>query len=764
MSARTAPQPQWSAQMITADCSSAPLLRTTFDLDTGHGKVTSAVLRATALGIVEARLDGVPVSPDVLAPGWTAYEQRLRYTEWDVLELVRPTNTLVLAVGNGWYRGRMGWLGMKSVYGDERAAAAELVVTFDDGHRQTVVTDAGWQAAPSGIVEDDWYDGQVTDARLLMPAEAHLAPDDAWGQARVVDFDASVLEPYIGPPVRRQEEIAPTVVGRDQEGRLLLDFRQNLVGWCRIRVRGAEGTELVVRHAEVLEDGGLSVRPLRSAKAVDRFVLSGGDDVLEPTFTFHGFQYASIEGWTGTDEEAVEAVRAVVIGSVLDRTGHFTCSDADLNQLHQNVVWGMRGNFVEVPTDCPQRDERMGYIGDLAAFAPTAAYLFDVRDFMRDWLRDLSLEQEKAGGFVPIVVPDVLKYQTGMYEVPEGVVIKPAPMALYHDGAVWIPWALYEQYGDLRILDEQRTSVAAYVRFIEDTINEDGTLTEGFQLGDWLDPAAPPEDPGAARADKEVLATACMYRSVDLSARMARALGDDEEADRRAAVAARIRQGFTTRYVGADGHIRSDAPTVYALAIAFGLVSDAQLRAAGDRLAKLVADGGYVIATGFVGTPFILHALSISGHTDTAYRLLTQKECPSWLYQVSKGATTIWERWDAIRPDGSVNPGEMTSFNHYAFGSVADWMHRVVAGLSPLEPGYRRVLFAPRPGGGLSSAGARVRTPHGQARLAWTLDGDRIRVEIEVPEGTEGVLSLPGVDERVLTPGEYVIDEPLATA
>ncbi|MFB4420816.1 family 78 glycoside hydrolase catalytic domain [Streptomyces sp. QL37] len=745
--------------MITADCPSAPLLRTSVDLDAGHGAVVAAVLRATALGVVEARLNGVPASPDVLTPGWSAYEQRLRYAEWDVRELIRPTTIVVLSVGNGWYRGRMGWLGMQSVYGPERAAAAELLLTFEDGHRQTVVTDEHWQAASSGVLSDDWYDGQVTDTRLLMPADAHLAPDDVWTQARVVDFDPSVLEPYIGPPVRRHEEIAPTVVGRTAEGHLLLDFRQNIVGWLRIRVQGAEGAELVVRHAEVLEDGDLSVRPLRSAAAVDRYVLSGAEDVLEPTFTFHGFQYATIEGWTGTDESAVEAVKAVVVGSVLERTGHFSCSDADLTRLHENVVWGMRGNFLEVPTDCPQRDERMGYIGDLAAFAPTAAYLFDVRDFMRDWLRDLSLEQEKAGGLVPIVVPDVLKYETGMYTPPEGVVIKPAPMALYHDGAVWIPWALYEQYGDLRFLEEQRRSVADYLKLIEDTLNEDGTLTEGFQLGDWLDPAAPPEDPSAARADREVLATACMYRSVDLAARMARALGDDEEAERRALVADRIRQGFTTRYVGTDGRIRSDAPTVYALAIAFGLVSGAGARAAGDRLAQLVADGGHVIATGFVGTPFILHALSASGHTDTAYRLLTQKECPSWLYQVSMGATTIWERWDAIRPDGSVNPGEMTSFNHYAFGSVADWMHRVVAGLSPLEPGYRRVLFAPRPGGGLSSAAARVRTPQGEAAIDWSIDGDRIRAAVQVPEGTEGILSLPGMAERTLAPGRHQIEE-----
>jgi alpha-L-rhamnosidase len=756
---RSSSNPPWSAQMITGDHPSAPLLRTTFELAQGHGEVVSAVLRVTALGIVEARLNGVPASPDVLAPGWSAYERRLRYAEWDVLALVRFTTTIVLAVGNGWYRGRMGWLGQRSVYGPDRAAAADLVLEFFDGHRQTVLTDRNWQAAPSGILGDDWYDGQVTDTRLLQPADAHQAPEEHWGPVRVVDFDASVLEPYIGPPVRRQEVLAPVNVRRTEEGALVLDFGQNLVGRLQVRVRGQEGDELVVHHAEVLEGGDLALRPLRSAKAEDRFVLSGGDDRLEPIFTFHGFRYAKLHGWPGTDEQALENIGAVVLGSQLERTGYFACSDPDLTRLHQNVVWGMRGNFLEVPTDCPQRDERMGYLGDLAAFAPTAAFLFDVGDFMRDWLRDLTLEQRLLGGQVPIVVPNVLKYEPSMFQALPGVVVKPAPMALYHDGCVWIPWALWEQYGDPRVLREQDESVTSYLAIIEGALDEHGTLTEGYQLGDWLDPAAPADDPRAARADREVVATACVYRSADLAARMAQVLGDEDEAERRSRLADRLRQGFLARYVGADGRVRSDAPTVYALAIAFGLVTGEAAQVAGDRLAELVAEGGYVIATGFAGTPFILHALSSTGHTGTAYRLLTQRECPSWLYQVSMGATTIWERWDALLPDGRVNPGEMTSFNHYAFGSVADWMHKVLAGISPLEPGYRRVLFAPQPGGGLDSAGASLRTPHGVSGIRWSLDGERLRLELDVAEGAEGVLRLPGRADRVLPPGHHEVEE-----
>jgi alpha-L-rhamnosidase len=752
----------WTALMITTSHPSAPLLRTSFELDPGHGELTSARLRATALGVVEARLNGTPVAPDVLTPGWSAYEQRLRYAEWDVLELIEPSTTLVLAVGNGWFRGRLGWLGMVGVYGPERAASAELVLTYADGHQQTLVTDETWVGAASGILEDDLYDGQTTDHRLLLPEWAHRpGSEEEWTPVRVVDFDPALLEPYIGPPVVRHEQIAPISAGRTADGSLLLDFGQNLVGWLRFQVRGEAGQELVMEHAEVLEEGDLALRPLRSAKAMDRHVLSGGDDLIEPTFTFHGFRYARIKGWPGTDSQALAAVRAVVVGSELDRIGHFTCSDPDLVQLHQNVVWGLRGNFLDVPTDCPQRDERMGYIGDLAAFAPTAAFLYDLGPFLRDWLRDLSLEQAAQDGQVPIIVPNVLKYERPMYEIPEGVVIKPAPMALYHDGCVWIPWALWEQYGDRRILAEQDGSISAYATFVESCLDADGTLTEGFQLGDWLDPAAPPEDPSRARADNEVVATACMYRSLDLAARISLVLNKPDEAAHRRAVADRIRAGFRARYVEPDGRIRSDAPTVYALAIAFGLLEEKTEQAAGDRLAELVAEGGYVVATGFVGTPFVLHALTRTGHADAGYRLLTERGCPSWLYQVSMGATTIWERWDAMRPDGSINPGEMTSFNHYAFGSVAEWMHTTLAGIAPREPGYRSILFAPQPGAGLASAAADLRTPLGQASIAWEREGTFLRLRIEVPEGSSGVLRLPGHAERELGAGVHELREQL---
>jgi alpha-L-rhamnosidase len=753
MSARA----NWTAQMITADVGSAPILRTRVTLAADHGVVVSGRLRATAFGLVDAWVNGVSVSTEVLTPGWTSYEGRLRYADWDVTGLLEPSTTVALAVGNGWYRGRLGWNGLDGAYGPDRAAAAELTITYADGHVQQVVTDETWDAAPSGILADDLYDGEAIDARLLLPQHAHLHDDDAFGAVRTVPLDVSTLEPYLAPPIRRQEEIEPQLLGTTDGGALLLDFGQNLVGWLRIKVRGDQGRKLIVHHAEVLEGGDLSLRPLRSAKAMDTFVLSGGDDVFEPTFTFHGFRYARIAGWPGTPDEALAAIRAVVIGSDLVRTGYFECSHPLLTQLHENVVWGMRGNFIGLPTDCPQRDERLAYVGDLAAFAPTASFLYDVNDFLVDWFRDLNIEQRLGSGQVPLTVPNSLKFEQSVVEEPEGGWgdFAPGPMALWQDGAVWIPWTIYEQSGDPRILEQQRNSIEQYLSYVESALNENGTMTAGYQLGDWLDPAAPPDDPRAARADREVVATACMYRSVALGARIADVLGDHEAAKHRESLARRIRTGFLNAYVSPDGRIRSDAPTVYAVAVAFGLVTGKLAQAAGDRLAELIAEAGHVIATGFIGTPFVLHALSDTGHTDTAYRLITQQQCPSWLYQVSMGATTIWERWDAMLPDGTVNPGEMTSFNHYAFGSVADWMHCVIAGISPLTAGYTRILFAPQPGGGLTSASAELRTPHGSASIRWALDGDDLSGEVLIPEGSRAVLRLPRTQERDLGPGRH---------
>ena len=732
------------------DFDGAPLLRTEFGLAEGHGAVARATLHATAHGIFEAHLNGQPVSDDVLSPGWSSYEWRLRYRSYDVTALLQPTSVLGIALGNGWFRGRLGWGGARALYGKELAALAQLEVEFSDGYVQTVVTDESWTAGPSAVLFNDLYDGQAIDARRY--SNAWLEPgfsDEAWTGVHPAELDFSTLTPYIGPPVRRQEELPPIKIWTSPTGKTLVDFGQNLVGWIRASVQGPAGTTITLRHAEVLEKEELGTRPLRTAKATDRFILSGAEDVFEPTFTFHGFRYVEVDGWPG--ELTSDALKAVVVSSELRRIGEFECSDEMLNQLHRNVIWGLRGNFLDVPTDCPQRDERLGWTGDIAVFTPTATYLFDVDDFLRDWLKDLAAEQQAADGLVPSVVPDVLKY----VERPAGWPI-PDTTAIWSDAAVWVPWSLWWAYGDLQVLADQFDSMVAHVRRIESKLSPTGLWDEGFQFGDWLDPTAPPDEPGVSRADNGVVATACLYRDAHIVRDAATLLGRHEDAEHFASLAERTRAAFNEHYVRPEGIIHSDAETPYALAIVFGLLDPEDEQLAGKRLADLVAESGYHIRTGFAGTPFITHALTQTGHLEVAYQLLLQTECPSWLYPVTMGATTIWERWDSMLPDGTINPGQMTSFNHYAFGAVAYWMHQIIGGIAPLEPGYSRVLIAPQPRGDIRWARSSLDSRHGKISVSWSQDHDGpIELDVAVPDGVTALVQLPGTPAQELGRGQH---------
>jgi alpha-L-rhamnosidase len=741
----------WSALPIAPneDFDGAPLLRTEFVLEEGHGPVARATLHATAHGIFETYLNGQPVSDDVLSPGWSSFEWRLRYRSYDVTSLVQPRSVIGVALGNGWFRGRLGWRCSRALYGHELAALMQLEIEFTDGYIQNVVTDESWTAGPSAVLSNDLYDGQTIDARRYSDAWLQGGfSDESWTGVHTVEFDFSRLTPYIGPPVRRQEELQSIKIWTAPSGKTLVDFGQNLVGWVRVRARGPAGTTITVRHAEVLEHDELGTRPLRTAEATDRFVLSGNDDVFEPTFTFHGFRYVEVDGWP--NELTADDITAVVVSSELSRIGEFECSDELLNQLHRNVVWGTRGNFLDVPTDCPQRDERLGWTGDIAVFAPSAAYLFDVEYFLREWLANLAAEQLAADGMVPFVVPDALKYVKPPSQFP------PESTAIWSDAAVWVPWALWQAYGNLQILSDQYDSMVAHVRRVESLLSPTGLWDTGFQFGDWLDPTAPPDQPALAKADKGVVATACLYRDARMLAGTAELLGRSQDAEHFAALAERTRTAFHDHYVNDDGTIHSDAETAYTLAIAFGLLDEQTAELAGKRLAELVAESGYRIQTGFAGTPYLMDALSATGHLDEAYRLLLQREVPSWLYPVTMGATTIWERWDSMLPDGTVNPGQMTSFNHYALGAVADWMHRYIGGIAPMEAGYSRVLIAPRPGGGIHWARSSLETRHGRISVSWSQDGDGpIDLDIAVPEGVTAVVQLPGKQGQELLSGQH---------
>ncbi len=751
---------RWSASLIAPDrdFDGAPLLRTEFLLAEGHGELRRARLHLTALGILEASLNGHPVSDHVLVPGWSSYEWRLRYRSYDLLDLVRPTSVLGIALGNGWFRGRLGFRGgVSNIYGSELGALAQLELTFADGHRQVVVTDDTWTAGPTAVTANQLYDGQTIDARRR--SDAWLQPGFAspdWTGVHVVDHDPAKLVPATAPPVRRVSLLHPVEITSSPSGRVLVDFGQNFVGWVRVTVRGPAGSTITLRHAEVLEEGELGVRPLRTAEATDRFVLSGEDDVFEPTLTFHGFRYAEVDGWPGGIDalrRTPGALTGVVVSSDLVATGEFACSDELLNQFHRNVVWSTRGNFLDVPTDCPQRDERLGWTGDIAAFAPSACFLFDTQAFLESWLADLAAEQQAADGVVPYVVPDLVKY------IPAADFPPQESTAIWGDAAVWVPWALWQAYGDPGVLAKAFDSMAAHLRRVESLLSPTGLWDRGFQFGDWLDPTAPPDRPIEAKADSGVVATACLYHSARLVAEAAVIIDRLDDAAAFAALAERTRRAFQEHYVTAGGRITSDAPTVYALAIVFLLLDAEDQRRAGRRLAELVAAGGHHIQTGFAGTPFIADALTRTGHLGDAYALLTQQECPSWLYPVTMGATTVWERWDSMLPDGTINPGQMTSFNHYALGAVADWMHRTIGGIAPAEPGYSRVLVAPRPGGGLGWARASLQSRHGRIAVAWEIDGaGHLRVDVEIPDGVTASVRLPGRAPLDVGAGHHVFD------
>ncbi|MFF3500625.1 family 78 glycoside hydrolase catalytic domain [Streptomyces sp. NPDC003247] len=731
-----------TATMITPavpELTRPALLRTSFELP---APVVRARLYITAHGLYEAEINGLRVGDEVLAPGWSSYHHRLRYATHDVTALLTEgSNAIGAWLGEGWFSGRFGIHGGKTChYGRHTGLLAQLEVECADGSRVVVDTDERWRAAYGPITFAGLYEGERYDARAELPGWSRPGFDaSGWQGVQRVEFDAGTLCAPPGQPVRRVESRAPEAVLTSPSGRRVLDFGQNIAGRVRIRVTGSAGTTITLRHAEVLQDGELYTRPLRHATSADTYVLKGGGSVeeWEPRFTIHGFRYVEVTGWP--EDRAPLDVTAQVLHTDMRRTGWFSSSDALLDRLHENVRWSMRGNFVDVPTDCPQRDERLGWTGDIQVFGPTASFLYDCAGFLTSWLADLAHDQY-ADGTVPFIVPAI--------PVPEWTPAWAA--ALWGDAAVLVPWTLYQRFGDRGVLRAQYASARAWVDLVASQRGEDGVWRHGKQLGDWLDPASPPEDPWQARTDPYLVAQAYLARSARVLALIAAELGEDADESRYRTLSDEARAAFLRAFVTAEGRMTSDTQTAYALALRFDLLPDAAARAtAGERLAELVGEDGHRIATGFAGTPEVCDALSDTGHDDTAYRLLLQRECPSWLYPVTQGATTVWERWDSMLPDGTVNPGEMTSFNHYALGAVADFLHRVVAGLAPAAPGYRRLRIAPRPGGRLTRADARHLTPYGTAEAGWRLDGGTLTVTATVPPNTTADIDLPGLATTV---------------
>ena len=705
-------------------------LRAEFDVT---GPVARATLYATAVGVYQVAIDGTDVDDQVMKPGWTPYQHRTIHETTDVTALLAEgRNAIGVRLAGAWATERYGFReNARPLYAEQPRFAGQLLIEYADGSSEWVTTDASWQASTGPITASGLYAGEDHDARrALVDADgrgfAQPGYDaSAWSPAAELEA-IRTPEARVSPFVRRLDELTVQEVITTPSGRTVLDFGQNLVGRLRIRVEGPAGTEITLRHAEVLEHGELGTRPLRAAAATDHYTLAGsGVEEWEPEFTFHGFRYAEVDGWPGDFDPS--AVTAVVIHSDMERTGWFEASHPLVNQLHENIVWGLRGNFLYLPTDCPQRDERLGWTGDIQVFAPTASFLYDVRGFLDSWLRDLALEQ--VDGVVPFVVPNALGAAR--------------PAAAWGDAATIVPWVLHERYADVATVERQYSSMKGWADVLIELAGP-RRLWEGmFQFGDWLDPDAPPHLPANAKTDADIVASAYLFRSADAVARAAALLGRDEEARDYARVAEEVRAAFLAEYVTPAGRMMSDAQTAYAMAIVFEIAPPEQHAQLGERLAELTRLSGYRIGTGFVGTPIIQDALTRTGHLETARRLLVQTENPSWLYPVTMGATTIWERWDSMLPDGSINPGEMTSFNHYALGAIGDWLHRVVAGLAPDAPGYARIRIEPQPLAEFDHAWAEHLTPYGTARAGWTRGDGVLRVEAVVPPNTTAVVVLP---------------------
>ncbi|OLC06854.1 MAG: alpha-L-rhamnosidase [Gemmatimonadetes bacterium 13_1_40CM_66_11] len=714
--------------------SPSPLLRRAFRVD---DRVRAARLYVTSLGLYEIYLNGQRVGDQLFTPGWTSYHRRLQYQTYDVTPLLRPgANVVGAMLGDGWYRGHLGFFGQRNLYGRRLALRAQLEIRYESGRTERVVSDTGWRTTAGPVLTSDIYGGETYDARRELNGWAGAAYDDrAWAAVALLDPPAAALVASLSPPVRRVRELRPVSIRRAPSGETLFDLGQNFAGWARLSVQGPAGTTVTLRFGEVLDrDGNLYTANLRGAGQTDRYTQSGkGREVYEPHFTFHGFRYVAARGLPAPADSTT--ITGIAVSSDLGQTGSFVTSDSLLNQLQHNIVWGQRSNFLDVPTDCPQRDERLGWTGDAQVFARTAAFNMDVNGFFAKWLADVAADQDPSGS-VPWVIPNPLG----------GDSVRFAGTAGWSDVAVIIPWTMYVAYGDRRLLERQYPSMRAWVDYARRRAGPDLIWRPGWQFGDWL--ALHSDDPSypGATTGTDLIATAFLAHSTDLVSRAASALGRADEAAAYLARFRAIREAFDREFVSSTGRVGENTQTAYALAIAFDLLPDSLVPAAAGRLAQDVVARDHHLTTGFLGTPNLLHVLAATGHVADAFALLTQRTYPSWLYPITRGATTMWERWDGIRPDSSFEDPGMNSFNHYAFGAVGDWMYRNIGGIDvdSAGPGYRRARIAPRLGAGLTNASASLETVYGTLRSTWRLDGRRFVLDVTIPANTSAEVTLWG--------------------
>ena len=714
-------QTEFKAQMITSDFSedetACPIFGKTFAIDK---KVKKARLYATAHGVYEVTLNGQTVGDYRMAPGWTSYHNRLQYQIYDVTEQLAEENEIAITVGNGWYKGILGFYCQPNQYGTQVGAFAELHVEYEDGSKEVIATDETWSVKTGEIRYSEIYMGETIDTD---------APEITEGNVVVKDFDKAVLTAQENEPVRITEKIVGKELIVTPKGEKLVDFGQIVTGVVEAHVKGEKGQKIVLRHAEVLDkDGNFYPETLRQAKSIDTFICNGEEQIFRPHFTFHGFRYICVEGM---EEFTADQFIACVTHSDMEKTGDFHCSNKKVNQLQSNITWSQRDNFLDIPTDCPQRDERLGWTGDAQVFSWTAAFNRNTALFYKKWMRDVAAESSLEKG-VPHVVPDILDSYSS---------------SAWSDVAVIVPWVVYQIYGDKGILEENWKCMHEWVDYIKNNCGENGLWQSGFQYGDWLalDKEESADRTGAT--DKYMIANAYYLYVTELVKKTAEVLGKDEEAKKYAELYETTLDAFRREYYTETGRIVSETQTGAIISLYFNLAREKDRKRILNTLLTNIGNHKNHLATGFVGTPYICHTLSENGAHEMAATLFMKEDYPSWLYAVNMGATTIWERWNSIKPDGTFDESGMNSLNHYAYGSVGDWMYRKVAGLSQLEPGYKRFQVKPMFVKGIEEWGTEFESVYGKIVANTSCKAGKIHVHVEVPANTTAVIVLPEKEE-----------------
>lgn len=716
-------------------------------------ELKKATVKASAMGVYALFLNGARVGNAVLAPGFTNYDRRVQYQTYDVTELLKKENCLEIGVGQGWAVGYIGYANTNHYYAEHTSAILALKLEYKDGTSEVIATDKSWDIYTSPVLSSEIYHGETVDL---------TAPVSLVGKAKEDRVSAKLIAQQ-GELITEQERLAPVEILRTPKGELVVDFGQNMTGYVEVKIKAGRGERIVMHHAEVLDrDGNFYTENMRSARNENVYVCSGGEDVFKPTYTFQGFRYIRLAAFPNVTPSA-DMFRAIAVHSDMKRTGRYRCGNEKINQLYHNIIWGQKSNYLDIPTDCPQRDERLGWTGDAQVFCRTAAINYDVEKFFTKWLDDVALEQG-ADGSVTGTVPHCLgrdKYTR--------------VSAAWGDVACIAPFELYLAYGNKKLLARHLPMMQKWVEYMHGAGPAEYLWLGGFHYGDWLAMDAG-EDSYVGATSNDLIASAYFAHSTSLLVRAGEMLGYDMSKYRElhSKVVAAFREYFMengmpkaefpmTEKIPVERHGHAPIDTVrrgmtqtaLTLILHFGLCTDEERPALASKLVDLIRENGNRMTTGFVGTPYLLHALSENGYTDVAYTLLFQEKNPSWLYSVMHGATTMWEHWNSQKEDGTFWSTAMNSFNHYAYGAVFDWIFGVSSGIKPTSPAYKTVSIAPHPDRLLGFADASIDTRQGTIRSYWYYKGDAVYYEIEIPAGVSATVTLPSGYTQTLTAGVY---------